>query len=270
MGASMLKKFSFLLFLFLTSLLVACNVGGTDTTTTAQTGYEGTYTGTISGLNAGPATIVVSATNAVTGNWTITNRVGGPYYAGFKGTIDASTGKLTADAYHIQSGTVTMYFKGQISSSGALTGTWGEYIHGNVEDGAFSLQRPSTSTSTPTTGSPYQGVYVTTIARHPDVAPGAGYLAGVANFKVNADGTVSNETAAEGSVILHGYRSEIGAGSRVDANGNFNLNFNVIGTSTTGATASGTISSTGVVSGNAYEAGHANPVGLMTGKRAGT
>lgn len=269
----MLKKLSFFIFLFLTSLLVACNVGDTDTTAaTTPAGYEGTYTGTISGLNAGPATIVVSATNVVTGNWTITNRDGGPYYAGFKGTIDAATGKLTADAYHIQSGTVTMYFKGQISSSGALTGTWGEYIHGNVEDGAFSLQRPSTSTSTstPTTGSPYQGVYVTAIARHPDVAPGAGYLAGVANFKVNADGTVSNETATEGSVILHGYRSEIGAGSKVDANGNFNLNFNVIGTPHTGATASGTISSTGVLNGNAYEYGSTHKVGLMTGKRAGT
>ncbi len=266
----MFKKLSWLLFLFLTSLLVACNVGGTDTTTTAQTGYEGTYTGTISGLNAGPATIVVSATNVVTGNWTITNRDGGPYYAGFKGTVDPATGNLTADAYHIQSGTVTMYFKGQISSSGALTGTWGEYIHGNVADGTFSLQRPSTTTNTPTTGSPYQGIYHTNIARHPDVAEGAGYLAGIANFKVNADGSVSNETTAEGSVILHGYRSEIGAGSKVDANGNFNLNFNVIGTSLTGATASGTISPAGVVSGNAYEAGHDSPVGLMSGKRVGS
>lgn len=119
------------------------------------------------------------------------------------------------------------------------------------------------------TGSAYQGVYSTTISRHPTVADGAGYLAGVANFKVNADGSVSNETPTEGSVILHGYRSEIGAGSKVDANGNFNLNFNVIGTVHTGATASGTISSTGVVSGNAYEAGHlpATAVGIMVGKR---
>lgn len=267
----MLKKLSFFLFLFLTSLLVACNVGGTNNTAaTTPAGYVGTYTGTISGLNAGPATIVVSVSNVVTGNWTITNRDGGPYYAGFKGTVDATTGTLKADAYDIASGTVTMHFTGTISSAGLLTGTWGEYIHDPVPDGSFSLQRPSTSTNTPTTGNPYQGVYVTTIARHPDVAAGAGYLAGVANFKVNADGSVSNETATEGSVILHGYRSEIGAGSSVDANGNFNLNFNVIGTSSTGATASGTISSTGVVNGNAYEFGSSHPVGLMTGKRAGT
>lgn len=134
----MFKKILQIIALITTMLLVACGGGSTDTTQTVVN-YFGTYNGNVTGLNAGPATIVVSATNVVSGNWTITNRDGGPYYAGFRGTVNA--GILKADAYDIASGTVTMHFTGTISSAGALTGTWGEYIHDPVPDGAFSLQK---------------------------------------------------------------------------------------------------------------------------------
>jgi hypothetical protein len=122
-------------------LLVACGGGSSTTTTTAAaTSYAGTYNGNVTGLNAGPATIVVSSANAVTGDWTITNRDGGPYYIKFRGGVDAA-GKLQADAYDGPTGTVTMHFTGTINAAGLMSGTWGEYSHDPVDDGAFSLQK---------------------------------------------------------------------------------------------------------------------------------
>lgn len=134
----MLKKFAQILALAVPLLLVACG-GGSSTTTTA-TSYAGTYTGEVTGLNAGPATITVSAANVVTGDWTITNRDGGPYFIKFNGAVDAA-GNFKSDAYDAPTGTVTMHMKGTINASGQLSGTWGEYIHDPVDDGAFSLQK---------------------------------------------------------------------------------------------------------------------------------
>lgn len=145
----MLKRFIQILALATSLTLVACN--GSSTSTTSANGateattlsFAGTYNGSITGVNAGPATIVVSSGNVVTGTWTITNRDadGGPFPITFKGAVDAN-GKLTADALWI-SGELVMLFSGQISSSGALTGTYFEPEYPNRPDkaGAFSMSR---------------------------------------------------------------------------------------------------------------------------------
>lgn len=126
----------------------------------------------------------------------------------------------------------------------------------------------TTAPTTPaTTGNAYQGTYDTLIARPGDIGddPEAHYLAGAANFIVKADGTVTNETPNEGSVIIHGYRMEIGGGSTVNAQGVMHLNFNAIGGGT-GITVEGTITAGGVVSGVITEVGTTSH-GWMSGKR---
>ncbi len=144
----MLKRFIQILALATSLTLVACNgtnntTGSTSDDTSAPLSYAGTYNGSITGVNAGPATIVVSSSNVVTGTWTITNRDadGGPFPITFKGTVDSS-GKLTADALWI-SGELVMLFSGNISTAGELTGTYFEPEYPNRPDkaGAFTMSR---------------------------------------------------------------------------------------------------------------------------------
>ena len=144
-------------------LLVACNTGTTSTTTTdttttttTSTGFAGTYTGTVTGLNAGPVTFIVSASNVVTGSFSITNRVADCSAAGrgntcettVEGKVDAA-GNLTGD--FVDSGQHTMHFTGKIVGDSITNGSWGEYIHDPVPDGAFTASRPAGSGGTTTT-----------------------------------------------------------------------------------------------------------------------
>lgn len=159
----MLKKLIRTLALVVPMLFVACGgttgTDGTDTATTTATtaSYAGTYTGSVTGVNAGPASLVVSSANAVTGNWSITNRTddnGVPttYAVTFDGKVDAS-GNLTANAF--LEGALVMSFSGNISSSGALTGTYYEVAHPGdpAKSGAFTMQGPANGTTTTTTSS---------------------------------------------------------------------------------------------------------------------
>lgn len=156
----MLKRFAQILALTVPLLLVACNVGKTDTTTsptaTTSVSYTGTYTGTTTGVNGGPTTMVVASDNSIKGTFTINNRTndaGAPtiYDATFDGKID-STGKVTVNSY--LEGALVMIFTGQIDSSGALKGTYYEAAHPGdpAKSGVFSLQGPKNGTTT-TTGS---------------------------------------------------------------------------------------------------------------------
>jgi hypothetical protein len=156
--------------------LVACNgstttttnTGGDTTTTTA--GFSGTYTGTVTGLNAGPVTFVVSSSNVVSGGFTITNRQvdcasrGGTCETVVTGTVDAA-GNIKGD--FVDSGIATMHFNGKIVGDTITAGTWGEYIHDPVPDGAFSASRPAgsggTTTTTTTKAGSCQGSYVGSI-----------------------------------------------------------------------------------------------------------
>lgn len=168
----MFKKLIQIFALLLPMFLVACGsssptgTGGDTTTTTA--GYAGTYTGSVTGVNAGPATIVVSSANAVTGNWSITNRTdenGVPttFAVTLTGTV-AAGGKFSADAF--LEGALVMSFSGTISSSGGLTGTYFEVAHPGdpAKSGAFTLQGPAngtiTTTSTAGSGTGCTGSYV--------------------------------------------------------------------------------------------------------------
>jgi hypothetical protein len=157
-----LKRFAQILALATPMLLVACNTGssstttatGGTTTTTTSTGYSGTYTGTVTGLNAGPVTFIVSSGNVVSGSFSITNRQvdcasrGGTCETVVTGTVDAS-GNIKGD--FVDSGIATMHFNGKIVGDTITAGTWGEYIHDPVPDGAFSASRPAGSGGTTTT-----------------------------------------------------------------------------------------------------------------------
>lgn len=142
----MLKRFAQILALVTPMLFVACN--STDTTTastgTASTGFSGTYTGTVTGLNAGPVTIIVSSSNVVSGGFSITNRQvdcaprGGICETTVTGTVDAA-GNIKGD--FVDSGIATMHFNGKIVGDTITEGTWGEYIHDPVPDGAFTASR---------------------------------------------------------------------------------------------------------------------------------
>lgn len=165
----MLKKLIRTLALVVPMLFVACggttDTVGTDTATTPTTStststtasYAGTYTGSVTGVNAGPASLVVSSANAVTGNWSITNRTddnGVPttYAVTLTGTVDAS-GNFSANAF--LEGALVMSFSGNISSSGALTGTYFEVAHPGdpAKSGAFTMQGSANGTVTTTTTS---------------------------------------------------------------------------------------------------------------------
>jgi hypothetical protein len=159
-------------------LLVACNssttatttTSGGTTTTTTSTGFSGTYTGTVTGLNAGPVTIIVSSSNVMSGGFSITNRQvdcaprGGICETVVTGTVDAA-GNVKGE--FVDSGIATMHFSGKIVGDTITNGSWGEYIHDPVPDGAFSASRPAGSggtTTTTTSGSgTCEGSYVGSI-----------------------------------------------------------------------------------------------------------
>jgi hypothetical protein len=154
------KKLIQIVALFMSMLLVACSgssstTGTTTTTTTA--GYAGSYTGTTTGVNGGPTTMVVASDNSVKGTFTINNRTndaGAPtiYEATFDGKV-SSTGAVTVNSY--LEGALVMIFTGQINSSGGLTGTYYEAAHPNdpAKSGSFTLQGPANGTVTVTTSS---------------------------------------------------------------------------------------------------------------------
>jgi hypothetical protein len=155
--------------------LVACNSGSTTTTTTSggtttTTGFGGTYSGNVTGLNAGPVTFVVDANNKVTGKFSITNRQvdcasrGGVCETVVEGTVD-SAGNIKGD--FVDDGVHTMHFTGKIVGDTITAGSWGEYIHDPVPDGAFSASRPAgsgtTTTTTTTKAGSCQGSYIGSI-----------------------------------------------------------------------------------------------------------
>ena len=157
----MLKRFAQILALATPMLLVACNTGSTSTTTstggtttTTSTGFSGTYTGTVTGLNAGPVTFIVSSSNVVSGGFSITNRQvdcasrGGVCETVVEGKVDSS-GNITGN--FVDSGIATMHFSGKIVGDTITNGSWGEYIHDPVPDGAFTASRPAGSGGTTTT-----------------------------------------------------------------------------------------------------------------------
>jgi hypothetical protein len=145
-----LKRFAQILAIATPMLLAACNSGTTTTTTnpTTPVGFAGTYTGTVTGLNAGPVTFIVDANNKVTGNFSITNRQvdcaprGGICETVVEGTVDAA-GNIKGN--FVDSGQATMHFAGKIVGNDIVNGTWGEYIHDPVPDGAFTASRPAGS-----------------------------------------------------------------------------------------------------------------------------
>lgn len=157
----MLKRFIQILALASSLTLIACNgsttsttsTGGDTTTTTAS--YAGSYSGTTTGVNGGPTTMVIASDNSIKGTFTINNRTndsGVPtiYDATFEGKVDSS-GKVTVNSY--LEGALVMIFTGQINSSGALTGTYYEAAHPGdpAKSGSFSLQGPKNGTTTTTT-----------------------------------------------------------------------------------------------------------------------
>jgi hypothetical protein len=158
-----LKRFIQILALATSLSLLACNSGtttttgggGTETSTTTAS-YAGSYSGTSTGVNSGPSTMVIAADNSIKGTFTINNRTddnGVPtvYAATFDGKVD-STGKVTVNSF--LEGALVMVFTGQINSSGALTGTYYEAAHqfDPAKGGVFSLQGPKNGTTTTTTG----------------------------------------------------------------------------------------------------------------------
>lgn len=170
----MFKRFAQILALATPMLFVACNSGTTatttaasgGTTTTTSTGFSGTYTGEVTGLNAGPVTFIVSASNVVTGSFIISNRVEctPTCPTSVEGTVDAA-GNIKGD--FVDQGIHTMHFNGKIVGDTITLGTWGEYIHDPVPDGAFTASRPAgsggTTTTTTTKAGSCQGSYVGSI-----------------------------------------------------------------------------------------------------------
>jgi hypothetical protein len=63
--------------------------GSTAEPTSVAVVNSGVYKGNVTGLNAGPATITVSATNVVSEEWLIINLNGWPCNVRFRGTVDA-------------------------------------------------------------------------------------------------------------------------------------------------------------------------------------
>ena len=151
----MLKQIAQILALATPLMLVACNgtttTASDGTTITPSTGFSGTYKGTVTGLNAGPVTFIVSSSNTVTGGFSITNRQvdcaprGGVCETTVEGKVDAS-GNITGN--FVDSGIATMHFSGKIVGDTITNGSWGEYIHDPVPDGAFSASRPAGSGGT--------------------------------------------------------------------------------------------------------------------------
>lgn len=140
-----------------TSTGVAATGSDGETTTTTSASYAGTYSGTTTGVNGGPTTIIIASDNSIKGTFTINNRTndnGVPtvYEATFDGKVSA-TGTVTVNAY--LEGALVMIFTGQINSSGLLTGTYYEAAHPGdpAKSGSFSLQGPKNGSTTTTTSS---------------------------------------------------------------------------------------------------------------------
>ena len=138
----MIKKLISICVVVLPMFLVAC---GGSSSSTEVVGFAGTYTGTTTGVNSGPTTMIIASDNSIKGMFTINNRTdsnGIPtvYESTFDGKVSAS-GAVTANAF--LEGALVMIFSGQINSAGALMGTYYEAAHPGdpAKSGSFSLTR---------------------------------------------------------------------------------------------------------------------------------
>ena len=145
----MFKRFIQTMALLVPLFLVACGGSSTDGGSTTVS-YVGTYSGTTVGVNAGPTTMTVAGDYSIKGAFTINNRLTNETGTGvptiYETTIDGrvdSTGKVTANVF--MDGALVMIFTGQISSTGAMSGTYYEVAHPNdpAKGGSFSLQGPA-------------------------------------------------------------------------------------------------------------------------------
>lgn len=139
-----MKKIVKILALTSSLFLVACG-GGSSTDIATPVSYVGTYKGTVTGLNSGPVTFIVAANNTVTGSFSITNRAttgcgprGGVCETKVEGNV-AADGTIKGD--FVDSGVHTMHFAGKIVGNAITAGTWGEYKHDPVPDGAFTATK---------------------------------------------------------------------------------------------------------------------------------
>jgi hypothetical protein len=138
-----LKRFVQIFVLSTPIFLLACGSSSSSTDTTAVN-FNGTYKGTVTGLNSGPVTFIVSAQNTVSGTFSIVNRVpecsdrGGVCETIVEGSVDAA-GNIKGD--FVDLGAHTMHFSGKIVGNNITNGSWGEYIHDPVPDGAFTAAR---------------------------------------------------------------------------------------------------------------------------------
>ena len=142
----MFKRIVQTMALLVPMFLVACGGSSTDGGSTVVS-YVGTYTGTSSGVNAGPTTMTVASDNSIKGTFTINNRTdeqGVPtiYTSTLDGKVDAS-GNVSVNAF--LEGALVMIFTGNINSSGAMTGKYIEAAHPDdpSKHGTFSLQGPA-------------------------------------------------------------------------------------------------------------------------------
>lgn len=138
-----MKKIAQILALTASLFLVACG-GGSTTEVPVPISYEGTYKGTVTGLNAGPVTFIVAANNKVTGDFNIINRQvacasrGGVCKTKVDGMV-ISNGTIKGD--FVDTGARTMHFEGKIVGNEILNGTWGEYKHDPIPDGKFTAMK---------------------------------------------------------------------------------------------------------------------------------
>jgi hypothetical protein len=256
-GVPVFKKFLNIFLLSSTVLLVACNVGKTDTvetdgtTTSAATTYAGTYSGSVTGVNSGTdAKIIVGSDNSISGTWTITNRGDdgkGSYVTTFSGTVDAS-GNINFDGTF--RGLRAMKFTGKIDlASGDLTGTWLEYAF-PTKGGAFSLTREGGTTTAGGSSGGCTGSYVGNVNPPPkavriaarnryltilgkkitgnDAIDNAGTGGGGLDGGMYLQGSFKWETDAnckviKGVTVLHGHTFNISG--TVAANKTFTLSF---------------------------------------------
>jgi hypothetical protein len=295
-----LKRFALILALATPMLLVACN-SGTSTTTTAaggsttttSTGYSGTYTGTVTGLNAGPVTFIVSSGNVVSGSFSITNRQvdcasrGGTCETVVTGTVDAS-GNIKGD--FVDSGIATMHFNGKIVGDTITAGTWGEYIHDPVPDGAFTASRPAgsggTTTTTTTKAGSCQGSYIGSIdapTHEVRIAQRNRQLASI-GYTLTGNDAVDNAATGGGGedggiYLLGAFAFETDANCNIiKSNGNIfgipttlsgkvtsAFSFEGMSMTDTGPTV-GTVDANGVIKGEQQEFGKEWVHGVMNGK----
>ena len=294
----MFKRFAQILALAAPMMLVACNSGtttttsGGTTTTTSSTGFSGTYTGTVTGLNAGPLTIIVSSGNVVSGSFSITNRQvdcasrGGTCETVVTGTVDAA-GNIKGD--FVDSGIATMHFNGRIVGDTITEGTWGEYIHDPVPDGAFSASRPAgsggTTTTTTSSSGTCEGSYAGSIdppSHEVRIANRNRQLASI-GYTLTGNDAVDNAATGgggeDGGIYLFGaFAFETDASCNVvKSNGNiFGIGITIVGKvnadktfnlfSPEGGPVVGSVDGNGNVSGQYQEAGKEWVHGVLNGK----